>query len=138
VDVTFPDGTRVRASSIRDRREDDPERSFGLYLDQRWQPTWPSELIAWEDFGLPAEPEAAATQIEAAFERARRGEVVEVGCVGGLGRTGTVVSCMAVLSGVPPAEAVEWVRRTYDARAVETAAQANWVYWFAEARRSTG
>ena len=42
--------------------------------------------------------------------RARRGELVEIGCLGGSGRTGTVLACMAVLAGVPPAEAVDWVR----------------------------
>src|SRR5206468_6507356 len=38
--VTFPDGPRVRAASLADRREDDPERAYGLYLDARWAPTW--------------------------------------------------------------------------------------------------
>jgi hypothetical protein len=37
--VTFPDGSRVRASSLADRRADDPERAYGLYLDDRWAPT---------------------------------------------------------------------------------------------------
>ena len=129
--VTFPDGTRVRASSIAERRIDDPERTFGLYLDARWNPTWPADVIAWRDFGLPEDPEAAARQIEAAFERARGGELVEVGCLGGSGRTGTVLACMAVLAGVPSAEAVAWVRDAYKRQAVETAEQEDWVLWFA-------
>jgi len=132
VDVIFPDGTRVRASSIADRRDDDRQRSFGLYLDERWRPTWPAELIEWEDFRLPVNRERAAAQIEAAFARARRGELVEVGCLGGLGRTGTVLSCMAVLAGVPPPEAVAWVRSAYYVRAVDTPAQEAWVRWFGE------
>lgn len=45
--VCFPDGTRVRASSISERRVDDPERTFGLYLDAQWQPTWPATLVDW-------------------------------------------------------------------------------------------
>ena len=129
--VTFPDGSRVRASSIAERREDDPERAFGLYLDERWEPTWPADVIAWPDFGLPAEPEVAAGQITDAFGRARRGELVEVGCLGGSGRTGTVLACMAVLAGVPPAEAVPWVRGAYRPEAVETPEQEAWVQWFA-------
>ena len=40
--VTFPDGSRVRAASLADRRPDDPERAYGLYLDERWAPTWPA------------------------------------------------------------------------------------------------
>jgi hypothetical protein len=132
--VTFPDGTRVRASPLAERRADDPGRSFGLYLDARWEPAWDAEVIPWQDFGLPADPESAATSIEAAFARARAGELVEVGCVGGLGRTGTVLACMAFLSGVPRDDAVAWVRGAYDERAVETAEQERWVDWFSTRR----
>jgi hypothetical protein len=132
VDVTLPDGTRIRASSIRERRGQDSARSFGLYMDQWWRPTWPSEMIGWPDRGVPARPEQAVGQIERAFARASRGELVEIGCFGGLGRTGTVLACMAVLAGVAPADAVGWVRRNYDARAVETPAQERWVLWFSD------
>jgi len=132
MDVTLPDGTRVRASSFRERREQDAARSFGLYMDQWWRPTWPAEMIAWPDRGVPANPAKAARQIEGAFARASRGELVEIGCFGGLGRTGTVLACMAVLAGVAPAGAVDWVRRNYDVRAVETPAQERWVLWFSD------
>jgi hypothetical protein len=66
------------------------------------------------------------------FARAREGELVEVGCIGGSGRTGTVLACMAVLAGIPPTEAVAWVRATYRADAVETSEQEEWVRWFAQ------
>ncbi|HEY6834845.1 MAG TPA: protein-tyrosine phosphatase family protein [Gaiellaceae bacterium] len=129
--VTFPDGSRVRASALADRLEDDPERAYGLYLDARWAPTWPADVIVWPDFGVPSEPVVAAEQITAAFERAHGGELVEVGCLGGSGRTGTVLACMAVLAGVPSAEAVSWVREAYRPQAVETPEQEAWVQWFA-------
>jgi hypothetical protein len=128
-DVTLPDGTTVRASPLRDRGV--ATCDFGLYLDAAWEPTWPAELIEWQDFGLPREPEAAVRQIARAFARAQAGERVEIGCVGGLGRTGTVLACMAVLAGTPATEAVPWVRANYDVRAVETEEQAAWVEWFA-------
>ena len=128
--VAFPDGSRVRASSLAERREDDPERAFGLYLDEHWAPTWPAALVAWPDFGLPEEPEVAARQIVDAFDRAERGELVEVGCLGGSGRTGTVLACMAILAAIAPGEAVEWVREAYRPEAVETAEQEAWVEWF--------
>ena len=67
-----------------------------------------------------------------AFGRGRDGGLVEVGCLGGSGRTGTVLACMAVLAGVPPAEAVAWVRVSYRPEAVETAEQEAWVWSFAE------
>jgi Protein-tyrosine phosphatase len=129
--VVFPDGTAVEACGLRERREDAPDRDFGLYLDPRWAPTWPADLIEWEDFGMPADPEGAVAQIRGAFERARGGARVEVGCAGGLGRTGTVLACMATLAGVPAADAVEWVRANYDERAVETHEQEAFVAKFA-------
>jgi len=129
--VVFPDGSRVRASSIYYRRADDPDRAFGLYADPHWEPTWPADIISWRDFGLPEEPEVAARQIASAFDRARGGELVEVGCLGGCGRTGTVLACMAVLAGVPSSDAVAWVRAAYRPEAVETAEQERLVGWFA-------
>ena len=129
--VLFPDGTRVRASGLLDRRADDVhEPSFGLYLDPRWKPSWPHELIEWPDFGLPADAPRAAEQISDAYARATRGEDVEVGCFGGLGRTGTVLACMATLAGVATTEALNWVRANYDRHAVETREQEDWVLWF--------
>ena len=121
----------MRASSLAERDPDDPERAYGLYLDASWKPTWPAELVTWPDLGLPDEPEVAARQMAAAFGRAQDGELVEVGCLGGSGRTGTVLACMAVLAGVPGDEAVAWVRGAYRAQAVETPEQEAWVLWFA-------
>ena len=136
MEVIFPDGTRVRASALSDRDEHQRGRDFGLYLDPRWDPTWPAELIDWPDFGLPPDGARAAAQIRAAFSRAKSGEIVEIGCLGGLGRTGTVLACMAVLGGVEPLDAVTWVRENYRAGAIETAEQERWVVdWFAQSER---
>ena len=56
-------------------------------------------------------------------DRARSGQRVEVGCLGGHGRTGTALAVLAVLGGHPPDEAVAWVRANYCPEAVETAEQ---------------
>ncbi|HEX5165303.1 MAG TPA: protein-tyrosine phosphatase family protein [Thermomicrobiales bacterium] len=131
MEITFPDGTRVRASGIANRGANDDWRGFGLYCDAAWKPDWEAVTIDWPDFGLPVAPETAASQIVDAFQRAQSGTHVEVGCLGGIGRTGTVLACMAILAGVPGESAVGWVREHYRPEAVETAAQANWVGWFA-------
>jgi hypothetical protein len=136
VEVVFPDGTRIRASSIVERDEDASGRDFGLYMDPRWNPSWPAEIIDWRDFGVPTDGARAAAQIRSAFTRAKSGQGVEIGCIGGLGRTGTVLGCMAVLAGVSSEDAVEWVRRNYRPRAIETLDQANWIDWFAQATES--
>ena len=54
-------------------------------------------------------------------------ERVEIGCTGGRGRTGTALACLAILDGVPGAEAVAFVREHYDPRAVETPGQRRYV-----------
>ncbi len=151
--VTFPDGTRVTAGAIAGSAGAAPE--FGLYAyghaERRasrrgrllnriarrplhggsWEPAWHVEWLHWPDFGVPAEPEGAARSIVAAFDRARAGERVDVRCYGGKGRTGTMLACMAVLAGVPPGDAVAWVRAAYSPKAVERAGQREWVEWFA-------
>jgi hypothetical protein len=38
---------------------------------------------------------------------------------------------MAILAGIAPGQAVQWVREHYDAAAIETPAQEEWVLWFA-------
>jgi protein-tyrosine phosphatase len=129
--VRFPDGTEVRAASLPDRVEHDSWRHFGLYMDEAWRPSWESYVIRWQDFGLPYSNAEAVDQILGTFTRAKAGQHVEVGCIGGLGRTGTVLACMAVLAGVVPNEAVAWVRQNYDRRAVENREQEQWVLRFA-------
>ena len=42
--VHFPDGTTVEAVGIGDRRVDNADRDYGLYLDARWRPTWNADV----------------------------------------------------------------------------------------------
>jgi hypothetical protein len=130
--IEFPDGTIIRANSLARRDENALWRDLGLYLDPAWLPSWPATVLDWPDFGLPASNEEAFKTIRSVFDRARAGVRVEVGCLGGLGRTGTVLACFAVICGLVPAEALTWVRKHYDCRAVETPAQEAWVAWFGQ------
>jgi hypothetical protein len=130
--VELADGTAVTGVSFRtgDPYGRDSAPTFGLYLDAKWDPPWTHELVAWPDFGVPADPDAIRVPLQRLLARARSGEVVEVGCVGGHGRTGTALACLAVLSGVSPAQAVDWVRTHYCPDAVETDAQRTFVERF--------
>lgn len=87
--------------------------------------------MTWPDFLLPVNPQDAREKIKALHERAKV-ETVEVACYGGAGRTGTVMACLAILSGVPADEAVAWTRKHYHERAVETPWQRGWVKSFAK------
>ena len=97
-----------------------------------WRPDWPAEWIDWPDFRTPRDDQRAAELIGVAYRRALAGERVEVACGGGVGRTGTVIACLAVLAGHPAVDAVGWTRRNYRPRAVETPGQRRWIAWFAE------
>ncbi len=108
-----------------------PLPDFGLYvLERAPEVAWPSEWVRWRDFWLPADPVAAARAIRGLYDRASAGAEVEVACRGGVGRTGTVIACLATLTGLSPAEAVAWTRANHNRRAVETPWQRNWVRRF--------
>lgn len=123
--VVLPDGTAVTAASFdgADPYTRDRPPAFGLYLDAQWQPPWPHVHVDWPDFGVPDDPARVVAALQALLERARAGDVVEIGCLGGHGRTGTALACLATLNGVPAGDAVAWVRTTYCGDAVETPEQ---------------
>jgi hypothetical protein len=120
--VRLPDATTVTAVSFDAhdpyRRDEPPD--FGLYLDARWAPPWDHAHLDWPDFGVPAAPELVAPALQDLLDRARQGQRVEIGCLGGHGRTGTAVAWLAVLTGEAPDTAVLWVRANYCPDAVET------------------
>ena len=136
--VVFPDGTRVLASAWLQRGAEDTPPDFGLYLDPAWTPSWPAALLEWPDFGVPTDSEQADAAIEDAFARAKAGERVEIACIGGHGRTGTVLACMAILAGVKADEAVAWVRAHYCERAVQEPSQQYWIEEGFSRRRGGG
>lgn len=88
--VRLPDATTVVAVSYDAadpyRREIAPD--FGLYLDRRWAPPWDHDHLDWPDFGLPAAPSKVAAKLDDLVERARRGQRVEIGCLGAWVRIG--------------------------------------------------
>jgi hypothetical protein len=127
--VVFPDGMVVIAASFDPAdpygRERPPD--YGLYLDQQWQPPWDCDYLVWPDFGVPDDVGPVLVALRAVQERVRAGQHVEIGCIGGHGRTGTALACLAVLGGEPPQAAVAWVRANYCSQAVETPEQAAFV-----------
>ena len=127
--LVLPSGRCVRGRSLRGPA--DPAPDFAVYLlGQPPEPTaWPQRWVRWPDFQLPADRDDARAALVEAWERSGA-ERVEVACAGGRGRTGTALACIAVLDGVAPAEAVEFVRRHYDRHAVETPWQRRFVRRF--------
>jgi protein-tyrosine phosphatase len=126
--VELPDGRRVRGTGLRRPRRDVPAPDFAVYLRGRdpQVPDWPYRWVQWRDFGLPDSTELAVAALREAHARAES-ERVEIACGGGVGRTGTALAVVAVMSGVEPDDAVTWVRTHYHRRGVETGRQKRWV-----------
>lgn len=127
--VTLPGGAVITAVSwdaVAPYQRDLPPE-FGIYFDLRWQPPWPHTHFLWPDFGVPSDGDVLCIALAGLLERAEAGERVEVGCLGGHGRTGTAVALLAVISGHPADDAVRWARSSYCDLAVETAAQESFV-----------
>ena len=130
--VVLPDGTEVTAVSFdaRDPYARHQVPDFGLYLDPHWNPPWPHDHLDWPDFGVPSDSAPVVGSLRSLRERARSGERVELGCLGGHGRTGTALACLAILCGHAPSDAVTWVRENYCSSAVESGQQEAFVDGF--------
>jgi protein-tyrosine phosphatase len=126
--VQLPSGRLARGRGLRRPLPDGAVPTFGVYLLGRQPPevAWESRWVRWPDFWLPRDPAQARVALREAWERAADGRV-EIACGGGRGRTGTALACLAVLDGVPPDEAVTWIRARYDRHAVETPWQKRFV-----------
>ncbi|MDI3419315.1 protein-tyrosine phosphatase family protein [Streptomyces luteolus] len=129
--LSLPSGRLVRGRALRKPSPEGPLPTYSVLLLGK-QPTateWESRWLRWPDFRLPSDRAEAAAVLRNVWERAAS-ERVEVACGGGRGRTGTALACLAVLDGVPPTEAVDFVRRHYDRHAVETPWQRRYVRTF--------
>jgi protein-tyrosine phosphatase len=129
--LRLPSGRLVRGRGLRSPASP-TSPTFGVYLLGHPPPPveWDSRWLRWPDFWLPTDRAEAGRVLREAWQRAATGRV-EVACGGGRGRTGTALACLAVLDGVPAADAVAYVRRHYHPRAVETPWQRRYVARFA-------
>jgi Protein-tyrosine phosphatase len=129
--LELPSGRVVRGRGLRRGAVEGPAPEFGLYLLGKRPPSvsWPSRWVRWPDWWLPTDPSDARSALVELWRRAEA-ERVEVACSGGHGRTGTALACVAILDGVPPAEAIGYVRQHYNSRAIETPWQRRYVMHF--------
>jgi hypothetical protein len=121
-EVVFPDGTKIWASSSHTRKPDDPHPDFGIYMYD----TWPNDVLAyklhWADYGLPyLSDNDVITAADHGVQMAREDKIVEIGCMGGHGRTGTFMAIMLYRTGWngSPDEAIDWVHANYCKEAIE-------------------
>ncbi|MDP0397076.1 protein phosphatase [Tsukamurella strandjordii] len=124
--LRLPSGLLVRGRGLRAGA---PDESATVTLALTWLPpeSAPGRIL-WvrtPDFGVPLAPEAARRRFAQAHALLPT-ERVEVVCGGGIGRTGTGLAALAILDGLTPTDAVDYVRTEYHPRAVETP----WQRWF--------
>jgi len=140
--ILLPDGCWVRGRGLRSGLRPGPLPDYGLYLGtgrlRRHSPPWAHRWIDWPDFLLPRNRFEAVGLIQDLHRRAQDGQRVEVACGGGIGRTGTVIGCLAILAGHPVPDAVAWTRANYHRRAVETPWQRRWIIRFGAAQSGVG
>ncbi|MET7908198.1 protein-tyrosine phosphatase family protein [Streptomyces avermitilis] len=126
--LRLPSGRLVRGRGLRYPLPEGPPPTYAVYLLGKQPPEvpWEARWLRWPDFCLPSSRAQAREVLTDAWRRAAA-ERVEIACGGGRGRTGTALACLAVLDGVPPQEAVTFVRAHYDRHAVETPWQRRYV-----------
>ncbi|MDQ6637741.1 MAG: protein phosphatase [Candidatus Dormibacteraeota bacterium] len=119
--LRLPSGRLVRGRGLRWALPPGSDPTFAVYLLGKSPPgtPWESQWLRWSDFWLPSDRSQARDLLAEAWHRASA-ERVEIACGDGRGRTGTALACLAVIDGVPADQVVAFVRRNYDARAVET------------------
>lgn len=129
--LRLPSGRLIRGRGLRRPPPPGPAPTFAVHLLGAPAPPapWPCVWLRWPDFRLPGDREQASAVLHEAWRRAGT-ERVEIACGGGRGRTGTALACLAVIDGVPAGAAVEFVRRWYHPRAVETPWQRRYVARF--------
>lgn len=124
--LLLEDGTPIYLSAHYDKGSRDPVADLAFYCDSAWRPRGIAYSIGWPDFGLPTlSDQDILTLARVALERARTGDIVEIGCLGAHGRTGTFASIVYLLSMSSPdaSTAIAAVRSGHCPSAVESMEQ---------------
>lgn len=132
--LLLPNGVKVYASSHSYKRgKDEFIPDLGIYMDGCWTPDCVAFYVGCPDYGIPVPSMASVLHIAREGIRvATDGGKVEMGCIGGHGRTGLMLAVMAIITShgtelpLDGDEAVHYIRKVYCNHAVESERQ----IWF--------
>ncbi len=92
---------------------------------------WPHMLVVWPDQGV-IDLTAAAVLVEWTLAQLNEGKVIDVGCAGAHGRTGTFLAMLLIRAEkLTPEQAITEVRRRHCNRAIESETQVRAIFRFA-------
>ena len=109
-----------------------PEGARGLCLEagaaRAVEAEWQLDV---PDYGVPDEAglRAVIAQMLEAM-RAAPNDAYHIGCKAGIGRTGTVMACLAIMASAVEGDPVAWLRAAYFQGAIETPGQEAFVRGF--------
>ena len=99
--------------------------------DYPWEPKKEGGPIEFEylitDMRAPSNTDSAMKMIDWVCNQLQAGKKVHIGCIGGHGRTGTIIAAIvSKLCGLE--DAITWVRKNYCKKAVESREQIEWLH----------
>lgn len=126
---------------------------IGFYLDGAWaqnvvlaspgfcppharrrKPVSKVLLHPWRDWGTPEQPRAFRQALKWVLAEVEKGAIIDIGCMGGHGRTGTALACLLILQGTTAHESMKRVRTSYCTEAIESRSQERFIRNFARRR----
>lgn len=85
-------------------------------------------ILPWPDYGVPSSIRQTRTVFLWMLKQLKAGKSIEIGCLGGHGRTGTCLASLLVLQGMNPKKAIRRIRARYCQHAIEGIAQEEFVH----------
>ena len=144
----------VWASAYRDMPKEatelraKPHPDLGVYLSMSWHEAltgmmsvgipcpikwdWPFITVEWGDYSLP-DSWVLNQLLTFVVGKIKSGQRIEIGCMGGHGRTGTLLAMLQVeIGGMTAKAAIDTIRRDYCDEAIEGYAQEESIYELAD------
>ena len=125
-------------TSKRRKAKSKLEPQFGVYLSEIWEGiplSYPALIIRWPDYGA-IELKQLNKLMSKIKEKLDQGLTIDIACIMGHGRTGTLLACLLVeLEGMSAEDAIREVRTRHCEYAIECLDQEELIEEFANTRK---